>query len=209
MPKKTKKQSIWIIVAVIAAAAGLAGWFWIWPSLQYINETTALVQEQKGEIEQLEQQKGAAIKEDIEQYDDITQKLESNQATEENLIKVIENIENIAGQSGAEYELSVSGEESTSSARTTASTASQPDQKNPDQKQAEPEEVKLQLKLTGNFDQLFNTLKKIENLPTVISVSGIEFDESVTLSESLDENEPTIASTATKANYTLTIPLSK
>lgn len=209
MPKATKKQSIWIIVALIAAAAGLAGWFWIWPSLQYIHETTASIQEQRGEIEQMEQQKVASVQEDIEQYDDVTQELESNQATEENLIKVIENIENIAGQGGVEYELSVGGEESAANPRQATSTSNQPDQKNPDQKQEEKKDVKLQLKLTGNFDQLFNTLKKIENLPTVISVTGIEFDESVTISESLDEDQPNITSTATTANYTLTIPFSE
>ncbi|GEM_PF-2420287 len=205
MPKATKKQSIWILVAIIAGLAALAGWFWIWPSLQHIDSGINTIQNQKGEIKQLEQQRGLAVEDDIDRYDQVTQNLSDNLVTEENLIKLIEELETIAGESGAEYQLSVAGEDD----KDNPAAQKAPDQKDPSQPEPEQDTVELKLRLTGNFPQLLGALKKIENMPTVVNVPDIKIDKSVTINEGVEEDSgPQITGTSVTADYTLIIPLS-
>lgn len=207
MPKTTKKRASWILIAVIAAAIAAAGWFWIWPSMQFISEKIVSIQEQRGEIDQLEQQKNLIIQDNISSYETKSQRLEESLITEENIIKLIEDLEKIATDAGVEYKLSVAGEAATDASR--AVTAAPPDVKDPNQPESETNFIDLNLSMNGSFSQLFQVLKKIESLPSVINVAIMVIDKQVTFSSNPDDSEKPVTTSTISADYSLTIPLSK
>lgn len=204
MAKSTKKQSIWILTTIIAAIIGAAAWFWIWPSWQAISASINDIQQKKADIEQLKQRQQINPQADFASYENDLKKMQTTVVTEDNLIEVVETLENVAGEVGVEYELSVSGEESTGIGTIAANNS--PDQKDPAKKDEEASnQVDLTLKLKGSFPQLIEVLKKIENLPVVVSITIPVIEKSIqTSGEELE-----IVSTTITGTYSLTIPLAK
>jgi hypothetical protein len=202
----TKKQSGLILLLILVAVISTVVWFWILPTNRSITEIINNIQAQRGEIEQLQQQRQTVVQDDPGSYDQASQKIAGGLVAEDNIIKMIEELEKIAGQAGVEYQLSVQGEESSAN----RATASQPpDQKDPSQAEADKNNLKLSLSLKGSFPKHLQVLKKIEYLPMVINLDTILIKKNVTLVGTRPETAEPVTAEVIDAEYAITIPLSK
>lgn len=206
MPTITKKQSGLLLLVFLAAAIAAVVWFWILPTYKFIDEKIATIQTQRGEIEQLQQQRQAATKDDPQSYDQASQQLAAGLVGEDNIIKLIEELETIASQAGVEYQLSVQGEETATGRGTTTRP---PDQKDPSQAEADKNSLQLNLSLQGSFPRHLQVLKKIEYLPMTINVTSISINKNVALVGTSAETDEPVTTEIIKADYSLTIPLAK
>lgn len=201
----SKKKPIWILLLIVVAIIAATGWFWIWPSLQNINNTVNTLQTDKAEIKRLELQRELKPSEDFEPYANTAQELESLLVNKDNLVIIIETIESIAATEGLEYTLSAS--DAPAEKETTTARPAPADTKNPDQVAPE-NSFELTLTLSnGSLIQMMNVLNKIENLPVVINTDGIVFNKNVSEISNDDDSSDQII-TSLRAIYTFTIPFS-
>lgn len=148
---KSKKFIITIILIILLNGVALAGWLYLFSILKGQNDL-AKEEQQKIAVSEKKFQNSNSLKGLMNEIVGEKQKIDSVFLDKENIINFIENLESIADKTGASIKIS-------------SININNQDKKG----------LSLQFKLAGNFNQLFQYLVLLENLPYLIDIERVDF----------------------------------
>ncbi len=148
---KNKKFITTIVLVVLLNGAVLAGWLYLFSNLKKQNNFIR-EERQKILVSDKKLENSSSLKILMDEIVDKKQKIDSAFLNKESVVNFIENLESIAGKTGASIKIG-----------------------NINIDNQEKKGLSLQFNLTGNFNQLFHYLILLENLPYLINIERMDF----------------------------------
>ena len=148
---KNKKFIITIVLMVLLTGAVLAGWIYLFANFKKQNNFIK-EERQKILVSDKKLENSNSLKALMNEIVDEKQKIDSVSLDKESIINFIENLESIAGKTGASIKIG-----------------------NINIDNQEKKGLSFQFNLTGNFNQLFHYLILLENLPYLINIERMDF----------------------------------
>jgi len=148
---KNKKFIITIVLVVLLNGAVLAGWIYLFSNFKKQNNFIK-EERQKILVSDKKLENSNSLKALMNEIVDEKQKIDSVFLDKESIINFIENLESIAGKTGASIKIG-----------------------NINIDNQDKKGLSFQFNLTGNFNQLFHYLILLENLPYLINIERMDF----------------------------------
>lgn len=147
---KNKKFITTIVLVVLLNGAVLAGWLYLFSNLKKQNNFIK-EERQKILVSDKKLENSNSLKTLMNEIIEEKQKIDSVFLDKESIINFIENLESIAGKTGASIKIGNINDNQ------------------------EKKGLSLQFNLTGNFNQLFHYLILLEKLPYLINIERMDF----------------------------------
>lgn len=150
---RNKKFITTIILIILLNGVALAGWLYLFSNLRKENN---FIREEREKImiSDKKLENSSSLKILMNEVIDEKQKIDSAFLNKDNIVDFIENLESIAGKTGASIKI---GKINITS--------------------QERKGLSVQFNLTGDFNQLFHYLIFLENLPYLINIEKIDFQK--------------------------------
>jgi Tfp pilus assembly protein PilO len=149
-----KKFIITIILIFLLNGAALAGWLYLFSNLKKQNNFIK-EEQQKILVSDKKLENSNSLKTLMNEIIDEKQKIDSVFLDKDSVVNFIENLESIAGKTGASIKIGNINIDS-----------------------QKKKGLSLQFNLTGNFNQLFHYLILVEKLPYLINIETMDFKKS-------------------------------
>jgi Tfp pilus assembly protein PilO len=147
---KNKKFITTIVLVVLLNGAVLAGWLYLFSNLKKQNNFIK-EERQKILVSDKKLENSNSLKTLMNEIIEEKQKIDSVFLDKESIVNFIENLESIAGKTGASIKIGNINDNQ------------------------EKKGLSLQFNLTGNFNQLFHYLILLEKLPYLINIERMDF----------------------------------
>jgi hypothetical protein len=148
---KNKKFITTIILVVLLNGTALTGWLYLFSNFKKQNNFIK-EEQQKILVNDKKLENSNSLKALMNEITDEKQKIDSAFLDKESIINFIENLESIAGKTGASIKIG-----------------------NINIDNQEKKSLSFQFNLTGNFNQLFHYLILMEKLPYLINIERMDF----------------------------------
>lgn len=153
MKSKLSKNTIILLVAIIANIAAVGGYYYVYGEINNINESVAQVMADI-DVQTTKKADDRALKSILESTKEDREKIDTYLLSEDGLVQFIETIENLGGISGTEVTTS------------SVNVVEDKDSKN-------TEYLTMRISVIGSFANTMHFVSLVENVPHQVSINQI------------------------------------